>query len=276
MACQTGFEAESAIRQISPESQWAQNRVCNPTGEPTWEDPIDQIMQDRCVRCHDYCGSYSAIQTVVNNGELASWMERGHKISGTMQEDVLRWLEIGAPETDCDVPGPECGDNVCDEGETCASCSNDCGVCCGDGRCDSEEGEDCGTCVEDCGPSGGSICCDNTIVAGECCLDEDCSSGETCVDNSCGSSGSDSGTSDSGTPDDSTPTPEVSHAQNGATATDSHSDTESPGNAVCGPGDRCDEDRRLVGYGCSALHDLASVAVVCFVLLVAMARRRGK
>lgn len=47
-----------------------------------------------------------------------------------------------------------CGDGSCNGGETCSSCSSDCGVCppttyCGDGVCNG--GETCSSCSTDCG-----------------------------------------------------------------------------------------------------------------------------
>ncbi|MFH0833003.1 MAG: C1 family peptidase [Candidatus Aenigmatarchaeota archaeon] len=45
-----------------------------------------------------------------------------------------------------------CGDGICDSGETCSLCSQDCGTCspsCGDGSCNN--GETCSSCSNDCG-----------------------------------------------------------------------------------------------------------------------------
>ncbi len=52
--------------------------------------------------------------------------------------------------------GPGCGDGTCDSasGETCSTCSQDCGTCptnCGDNICNASIGEDCSTCSQDCG-----------------------------------------------------------------------------------------------------------------------------
>jgi hypothetical protein len=86
---------------------------------------------------------------------------------------------------ECMVAG--CGDGSCSNGETRASCSQDCK--CGDGVC--SVGESCGTCPSDCG----SCCGNGTCNAGECntcpgdcsasacCGDGVCNAGETC--NSC-------------------------------------------------------------------------------------------
>jgi hypothetical protein len=160
-ACQTELELSSEMAVTSPDLQLAQTLECNRDGEPTWEDPIDRIMQARCVSCHDYCGSYETIQEVLDNGQLKSFTERGHKIRGQDQTDLLRWIEILAPETDCDVPGPDCGDGSCAAAESCASCPEDCDV-----------------------PSG-SVCCDQEIVAGDCCSDDDCPAGQVCMYEEC-------------------------------------------------------------------------------------------
>ncbi len=49
-----------------------------------------------------------------------------------------------------------CGDYICNNGESCSTCSNDCGDCttefCGDGSCNN--GESCSTCSNDCGSCG--------------------------------------------------------------------------------------------------------------------------
>jgi len=53
--------------------------------------------------------------------------------------------------TDC----PVCDDDgLCEDGEDCSSCPNDCiqgdGAVCGDGVCDAADGEDCRSCPDDC------------------------------------------------------------------------------------------------------------------------------
>ncbi len=53
--------------------------------------------------------------------------------------------------------GASCGDGACDGGESCSTCSADCGSCgpsCGDGTCD--PGENCNNCSADC--ASGSCC----------------------------------------------------------------------------------------------------------------------
>ncbi|MBM4345865.1 MAG: hypothetical protein FJ100_21035 [Deltaproteobacteria bacterium] len=68
-----------------------------------------------------------------------------------------------------------CGDGLCDaqSGETCSTCSNDCGACpaqCGNGLCEGAAGETCSTCPGDCGKCGGG-CGDGKCdpAAGEGC-----------------------------------------------------------------------------------------------------------
>ena len=78
-----------------------------------------------------------------------------------------------------------CGNGTCDFGETCDSCSQDCGLCCGNGQCD--YGENCKECSKDCGDCCGNGLCDFgetcDICAkdcGACCGDGECNYGETC------------------------------------------------------------------------------------------------
>ena len=70
-----------------------------------------------------------------------------------------------------------CGDNICNNGENCASCQHDCGKCstCGDGTCNGDKGETCASCQNDCGVC--SVCGNNkceppyetcTNCAGDC------------------------------------------------------------------------------------------------------------
>lgn len=90
---------------------------------------------------------------------------------------------------------PYCGDGSCNNGETCSSCSNDCGKCapyCGDKICNN--GETCSTCSMDCGKCQpteycGDGQCNNGETSSSCqgdcpvfpwCGDKICNNGETC------------------------------------------------------------------------------------------------
>jgi len=84
-------------------------------------------------------------------------------------------VDGGEQDTDAEVDQPDaaatCPNAICDPGEDCGSCPEDCGDCCGNTICEADE--DCGSCPEDCGN-----CCGNAI----CEADEDCSScPEDCV-----------------------------------------------------------------------------------------------
>lgn len=50
---------------------------------------------------------------------------------------------------------PVCGNAVCDTGEDCVTCPDDCGPCCPNGACDSQE--DCAVCPQDCGGCPGTL-----------------------------------------------------------------------------------------------------------------------
>ncbi|MFH1533039.1 MAG: CHAP domain-containing protein [Pseudomonadota bacterium] len=81
--------------------------------------------------------------------------------------------------------GPSCGDGACNGGESCQSCSQDCGQCCGNGACDN--GETCQSCQGDCGACCGNGACDYGETCqscegdcGPCCGNGACDYGETC------------------------------------------------------------------------------------------------
>jgi hypothetical protein len=80
---------------------------------------------------------------------------------------------------------PGCGDGVCSAGETCATCSVDCGLCktCGNHTCDS--GETCASCPEDCGTC--ATCGDGLCNGDETCEScaPDCGTCPGCGDGKC-------------------------------------------------------------------------------------------
>ncbi len=82
-----------------------------------------------------------------------------------------------------DAP-PECGDGVCEEGESCLGCPLDCGVCCGDGACVPEHGEDCATCLADCFCADDARCDVPTRACVPACTPD-------CEDRACGDDGCD-------------------------------------------------------------------------------------
>ncbi len=103
---------------------------------------------------------------------------------------ILSLLSIGQTTARLDsfqrvLAKPECGDNKCNGGETCATCPGDCGDCegggsfCGDGTCDATEDCSCEDCA--CNTASGETC----DATGVCisCGDETCNGDEDC--NSC-------------------------------------------------------------------------------------------
>lgn len=84
---------------------------------------------------------------------------------------------------------PFCGDGSCGGGETCTSCTMDCGACpvsCGNGACDTGEtcsncAGDCGTCTPTCSASCAG-CCDGTACLGGASSSSCGSGGAACVD----------------------------------------------------------------------------------------------
>jgi len=100
-----------------------------------------------------------------------------------------------------------CGDDICSDGESCSTCSDDCGSCqeesCGNGICSDVAGENCDSCQSDCGACqeetvcGDAVCSDSETCSscstdcGECA--ESCGNGRCFGDESCSSCQSDCG-----------------------------------------------------------------------------------
>lgn len=61
---------------------------------------------------------------------------------------------------------------------TCESCSED-GIC--------DPGENCQRCPNDCIPPSGSVCCNGAITPVDCSIDADCDDGDPCTDDVCNS-----------------------------------------------------------------------------------------
>lgn len=85
----------------------------------------------------------------------------------------------------CVPEAAQCGDGVCGDGETCGTCSADCGQCCGDAICDAEAGEDCATCLADCACEDSDVCNAVTRLCEGCAAQCD---GRECGDDGCGGS----------------------------------------------------------------------------------------
>lgn len=116
-----------------------------------------------------------------------------------------------------------CGNGVCSEGETCATCAQDCGACdaCGDGICDTDAGETCKTCSRDCGAC-------NTCGDGVCLGETTSSCPADCY---CGNNRCDSGENNYSCPGD-------CYCGNGTCDTPENA-TQCPNDCYCGNG-KCD------------------------------------
>ncbi|MFQ5514487.1 MAG: hypothetical protein ACE5FG_08595 [Myxococcota bacterium] len=70
--------------------------------------------------------------------------------------------------------GPVCGNGTCESGESCDTCSADCGECgpvCGNGVC--QPGETCASCASDCGvcpPPCGDVTLDHAVTGADVTL----------------------------------------------------------------------------------------------------------
>ena len=101
-------------------------------------------------------------------------------------------LTVVVSVSGCNSSSSVCGDGFCEpsSGESCSTCSVDCGSCasCGDGVCDPGTGESCMSCQVDCGPCA-PTCGNGTCDGGESCTScpGDCGSCmTTCDATTCG------------------------------------------------------------------------------------------
>ena len=77
---------------------------CNPDNEPTWNTTAGSIIRSRCASCHrSECSTYVGLSSWLHSGLLRQYVSQGHYISGSNRSTVLHWIDIGAPETVCDV-----------------------------------------------------------------------------------------------------------------------------------------------------------------------------
>ena len=91
-----------------------------------------------------------------------------------------------------DAGEPECNDSLDNDGDGqtdypndagCSSSSDDDETNCGDTVC--EGGETCSTCSDDCPTGAGQVCCSGILYTGDCCDNNDCISPEICVSHVC-------------------------------------------------------------------------------------------
>ena len=100
-----GEHDKDVEKETDPAIESDENITCNPKDEPTWKYPIKGILDQRCERCHAYeVRSYDNLQVWIRDGSLKYYTERYHYITGSERDTVLRWIDIGIPEDDCDVP----------------------------------------------------------------------------------------------------------------------------------------------------------------------------
>lgn len=104
---------------------------------------------------------------------------------GLWTNDGYCWGEVmsGTCGDTGQCSGPNCGNGLCQSGETCATCAADCGNCCGNGVC--QGGETCTTCPGDCGACPPDPVCPNGLCEqGETCTSCEADCG-TCPPNGC-------------------------------------------------------------------------------------------
>jgi N-acetylneuraminic acid mutarotase len=174
----------------------------------------------------------------------------------------------------CDDVPAQCGNNVCEDDESCLNCPADCGQCCGDGACSAVHGEDCATCAADCGCPDGEACngvshacevqcapnCDGRDCGDDGCggtcgngcgADQLCNDGGLCVERpaQCGDNSCDAGEDCATCPADC-----GQCCGNGACSAGENCAT-CPADCECADGERCDFERRACEAACQPMCD---------------------
>ncbi len=158
--------------------------ACAVCGDGTcdWTETCGSCSQDcgACV-CHDVCVVGAAMDPSCGTceGQVCA-------IDSFCCQQSWDVTCVSEAESICGQACPvACGNGVCEAGEDCSTCAQDCGACavCGDGTCNL--GEDCSTCAQDCGAC--AVCGDGTCDWPENCstCSQDCGACPTCGDGAC-------------------------------------------------------------------------------------------
>lgn len=145
-------------------------------------DIVGSISAGETINVIEYSGDGLWLKTDALPGERTAWIFNGSLRFLDPPEAIPQGTQFGCAG---------CGDNACNLDETCDSCPEDCGQCCGNNVCDTQFGEDCGTCEGDCGaccgngtcePDRGEDCASCSTDCGQCCGNGLCEAdrGETC------------------------------------------------------------------------------------------------
>ena len=203
------------------ESDYSEEVSATPTAEPECSVPADcddgvycngaeDCVDGSCVAgtaidCDDGVGctddSCNEATDSCDNVPNDANCDNGLYCDGAETCDVVLDCQLGSdpcPGQLCDEDGDFCydpgcdDDGICELGEDCHTCPNDCfsgsGAICGNGVCETADGEDCQSCPDDCnsylvgGPSGRYCCGDGTATYGVTCDDSRCTGdGNTCT-----------------------------------------------------------------------------------------------
>jgi lysophospholipase L1-like esterase len=133
-------------------------------------------------------GEEYALDSPENYGDHLHPNNEGYAAMAAVWADVVgkigRRIQNGTPNP-CEGPLSVCSDGTCNGSETCQSCPQDCGQCCGNTTCEAGYGENCSSCPSDCPTGAGEVCCSGVIYTGDCCEDGDCTAPDTCVGHAC-------------------------------------------------------------------------------------------
>ncbi len=182
--------ATDSPRPVSPEVVGASAADDSSSASPTPKNEVEaQGRVTKLSNIRSGPGPFCAIVGKADKGDVINLLELSKDKLWYKTDYVgqVGWIYTGTVTLLGDVTIPVgsrtgcagCGDGACNLKETCDSCPEDCGECCGNKLCEPEYGEDCATCEADCGP-----CCGNGACEPE--RGEDCATCEADCGKCCG------------------------------------------------------------------------------------------
>jgi hypothetical protein len=157
--------SNDACRGATCDERWLNQYGCS----GNWRQKLwrDANCDERWMN-YEYCSQGCSNGACRSSTCIEQWLSQ-YRCSGNWRQRLWRnmdcseiWMNLeycihGCANNACRIQTSYCGDGVCNQGETCANCPQDCGVCptplpigyCGDGICKS--GETCSSCPQDCG-----------------------------------------------------------------------------------------------------------------------------
>jgi hypothetical protein len=151
--------------------------------------PVGEISQQTWSSSNAYvCPDGSKVGSAIDCSECPSTCDDGNPCTSDICNQNTGFScqhnNLNGPQAGCEGALTGCKERTCSSG----SCTSQAQVpCCGNGKC--EQGETCASCAEDCGCSQSASCCANICKEPSCVNDYDCDDGDPLTLDKCTGSG---------------------------------------------------------------------------------------